>query len=157
MIEDRGVPTPVPQAVLAPLTESAIFLTFHSYSNSVMWPFDSTKEIPTDKRLPVLGQALGKKSGYQAYQGCDMYLNGGDDEECPGDGDLQAVEVRPVTVRGVQQTAHGDGHRQDDQAEVRPRAPRHRSSRSRPPAAECPAPSSAPAGRSRRAPRSPCR
>jgi putative iron-dependent peroxidase len=28
MIEDRDVPTPVPQAVLAPLTESAIFLTF---------------------------------------------------------------------------------------------------------------------------------
>lgn len=59
----------------------AIYLSFHSYSNSVMWPYDSTQQVPADKRLPILGRALGKLSGYKAYQGCEMYLNSGDDVE----------------------------------------------------------------------------
>jgi hypothetical protein len=56
-----------------------VYMTFHSYSNAVMWPWDHKDEPPPDPRLAVLGKQLGKLSGYQAYQGCDMYLNSGDD------------------------------------------------------------------------------
>ncbi|HEY9722753.1 MAG TPA: M14 family metallopeptidase [Oscillatoriaceae cyanobacterium] len=58
-----------------------IYISFHSYSNSVMWPYDSTTQVPADKRLAILGKALGKLSGYKPYQGCEMYLNSGDDVE----------------------------------------------------------------------------
>ncbi|MEB3197966.1 MAG: M14 family metallopeptidase [Candidatus Sericytochromatia bacterium] len=56
-----------------------VYMTFHSYSNAVMWPWDHKDEPPPDPRLAALGKQLGKLSGYQAYQGCDMYLNSGDD------------------------------------------------------------------------------
>jgi carboxypeptidase T len=56
-----------------------IYMTFHSYSNAVMWPWDHKNEAPKDPRLAALGQQLGALSGYKAYQGCDMYLNSGDD------------------------------------------------------------------------------
>lgn len=56
-----------------------IYMTFHSYSNAVMWPWDHKNEKPKDPRLAALGQQLGQLSGYKAYQGCDMYLNSGDD------------------------------------------------------------------------------
>lgn len=56
-----------------------IYLTFHSYANTVMWPWDHKKEKPVDPRLSALGTQLGKLSGYSAYQGCEMYLNSGDD------------------------------------------------------------------------------
>lgn len=59
----------------------SIYMTFHSFSNSVMWPWDHVNEAPPDARLAKVGAAMGKLSGYEAYQGCDMYLNGGDDEE----------------------------------------------------------------------------
>lgn len=74
---------PESQAVrdLIRATKPAVYLTFHSYSNCVMWPYDSTREVPADKRLPILGKALGKQSGYEAYQGAEMYLNSGDDVE----------------------------------------------------------------------------
>jgi hypothetical protein len=56
-----------------------VYLTFHSFSNSVMWSWDQKSEPPSDPRLAVLGAQLGKLSGYKAYQGCEMYLNSGDD------------------------------------------------------------------------------
>ena len=56
-----------------------VYLTYHSYSNCVMWPWDHKDEAPPDARLAVLGKQLGAKAGYDAYQGSEMYLNGGDD------------------------------------------------------------------------------
>jgi hypothetical protein len=57
-----------------------IFLSFHSYSNAVMWAWDNQSAPPPDSaKLAALGQKLGKLSGYDAYQGAEMYLNGGDD------------------------------------------------------------------------------
>jgi len=54
-------------------------LTFHSFSNAVMWSWDKTAAPPPDKRLEPIGKALGKLSGYDAYQGAQMYVNSGDD------------------------------------------------------------------------------
>jgi carboxypeptidase T len=74
---------PETQAIAAFTTAHvpSIFMTFHSFSNSVMWPWDHANSPPPDARLAKVGAAMGKLSGYEAYQGCDMYLNGGDDEE----------------------------------------------------------------------------
>lgn len=54
-------------------------LTFHSFSNSVMWSWDKSDAPPPDPRLEPIGKQLGKLSGYDAYQGCQMYINSGDD------------------------------------------------------------------------------
>ncbi|MEB3284773.1 MAG: M14 family metallopeptidase [Candidatus Sericytochromatia bacterium] len=56
-----------------------VYLTFHSYANSVMWPWDHQSAPPPDPRLAQLGSQLGALSGYKAYQGAKMYLNSGDD------------------------------------------------------------------------------
>lgn len=56
-----------------------MFLTFHSFANTVMWSWDKTTAPPPDKRLEPVGKALGKLSGYDAYQGSQMYVNSGDD------------------------------------------------------------------------------
>jgi hypothetical protein len=60
-------------------TRPIIYLTYHSYGNVVMWPWDHKDEPPADPRLARLGQQLGKLAGYDAYQGSKMYLNSGDD------------------------------------------------------------------------------
>ena len=72
---------PETQAVRDQLTNSkpVVYLTYHSFSNCVMWPWDHKNDPPPDARLAALGQQLGAKSGYDAYQGSNMYLNSGDD------------------------------------------------------------------------------
>jgi hypothetical protein len=54
-------------------------LTFHSYSNMVLWPWDHKDAPPSDPRLAAIGKEFGKLSGYKAQQGSALYLNGGDD------------------------------------------------------------------------------
>ena len=54
-------------------------MTYHSFSNAVMWSWDKTMAPPPDKRLQLVGEQLGKLSGYDAYQGSKMYVNSGDD------------------------------------------------------------------------------
>lgn len=72
---------PETQAMRDQLTKHkpVVYLTYHSFSNCVMWPWDHKDEAPPDPRLAVLGKQLGAKAGYEAYQGSEMYLNGGDD------------------------------------------------------------------------------
>jgi hypothetical protein len=72
---------PETQAIRDQLTrhKPVVYLTFHSYANSVMWPWDHQSAPPPDPRLAQLGTQLGKLSGYKAYQGAQMYLNSGDD------------------------------------------------------------------------------
>jgi hypothetical protein len=72
---------PETQAIRDQLTKHkpVVYLTYHSFSNSVMWPWDHKEEPPPNPNLAQLGKQLGAKSGYDAYQGCDMYLNSGDD------------------------------------------------------------------------------
>lgn len=61
-------------------TKKPVFLlTFHAYSNMVLWPWDHKREAAPDPRLAAIGKAFGKLSGYKAQQGSELYLNGGDD------------------------------------------------------------------------------
>ncbi|MBC7545924.1 MAG: zinc carboxypeptidase [Candidatus Sericytochromatia bacterium] len=72
---------PETQAVRDLLTKHppVIYLTYHAYSNAVMWPWDHKNAAPPEPKLAALGNQLGKLSGYEPYQGAEMYLNGGDD------------------------------------------------------------------------------
>ncbi|MDB5096192.1 MAG: carboxypeptidase [Cyanobacteria bacterium RYN_339] len=74
---------PETQAIQKLTTEHvpSVYMTFHSFSNSVMWPWDHTHDINPDGRMKIMGEAMAKFSGYDPYQGSEMYLNGGDDEE----------------------------------------------------------------------------
>ncbi|MGE5708315.1 MAG: M14 family metallopeptidase [Bacteroidota bacterium] len=55
-----------------------IFLmSFHSYSNVILWPWGYSNEPPKDKRLPAIGKKLASLAGYAAEQSCDLYIHGG--------------------------------------------------------------------------------
>lgn len=72
---------PETQAMRDLMTASkpVFLLTFHSYSNMVLWPWDHKDAPAPDPRLPAIGKEFGKLSGYKAQQGSELYLNGGDD------------------------------------------------------------------------------
>lgn len=57
-------------------------LTFHSYSNIVLWPWGYTDAPPPDPRLALVGKKLGELSGYDAGQsGPALYPTAGDDTD----------------------------------------------------------------------------
>ncbi|MEB3196480.1 MAG: M14 family metallopeptidase [Candidatus Sericytochromatia bacterium] len=57
-------------------------MTFHSYSNMVLWPWGYTDAPPPDPRLALVGQKLGELSGYEAGQsGPALYATAGDDTD----------------------------------------------------------------------------
>ena len=57
-------------------------LTFHSYSNIVLWPWGYTDAPPPDRRLELVGKKLGELSGYDAGQsGPALYPTAGDDTD----------------------------------------------------------------------------
>ncbi len=57
-------------------------LTFHSFSNIVLWPWGYTDAPPPDKRLEIVGKKLGELSGYDAGQsGPALYPTAGDDTD----------------------------------------------------------------------------
>ncbi|MEB3221754.1 MAG: M14 family metallopeptidase [Candidatus Sericytochromatia bacterium] len=57
-------------------------LTFHSYSNMVLWPWGYTDEPPPDPRLALVGKKLGELSGYEVGQsGPALYPTAGDDTD----------------------------------------------------------------------------
>lgn len=57
-------------------------LTFHSYSNVVLWPWGYTEAPPPDKRLELVGKKLGELSGYEAGQSStQLYATAGDDTD----------------------------------------------------------------------------
>lgn len=57
-------------------------LSFHAYSNLVLWPWGYTDENPPDARLPLVGTRLGQISGYEAGQsGPTLYPTAGDDTD----------------------------------------------------------------------------
>lgn len=59
----------------------AFFMTFHSFSNLVMWPWNDSSEKPDDPKMPAIGKKLGELSGYHPQQGSEMYYTSGDDTD----------------------------------------------------------------------------
>ncbi len=56
----------------------AYLMTYHSFSNLILWPWGWSDEPPPDKRLPAVGMKLGKLSGYKPQQSKDLYRTSGD-------------------------------------------------------------------------------
>ncbi|MEB3223808.1 MAG: M14 family metallopeptidase [Candidatus Sericytochromatia bacterium] len=53
-------------------------MTYHSFSNLILWPWGHTDQPPPDKRLAPIGQKLGKLSGYKPQQSVKLYPTSGD-------------------------------------------------------------------------------
>lgn len=56
-------------------------LTFHSYGNLVMWPWNSSNDPPADNRLAVIGKKMAEPARYTPEQGNELYLTTGDDTD----------------------------------------------------------------------------
>jgi carboxypeptidase T len=55
-----------------------MLMTYHSFSNLILWPWGHTNEPPPDNRLPAIGKKLGDLSGYKPEQSVDLYPTSGD-------------------------------------------------------------------------------
>jgi carboxypeptidase T len=53
-------------------------MSYHSFSNLILWPWGHTKEPPPDPRLPAIGKKLGDLSGYRPQQSVNLYPTSGD-------------------------------------------------------------------------------
>ncbi len=56
-------------------------MTFHSFSNLVMWPWNDSDQPPDDPKMPAIGKKLGELSGYTPEQGSELYYTSGDDTD----------------------------------------------------------------------------
>jgi len=56
-------------------------MTFHSFSNLVMWPWNDSDQAPDDPKMPAIGRKLGELSGYTPEQGSELYYTSGDDTD----------------------------------------------------------------------------
>lgn len=56
----------------------AFLMTYHSFSNLILWPWGYSDAPPPDKRLPAIGMKLGALSGYKPQQSKDLYKTSGD-------------------------------------------------------------------------------
>lgn len=57
-------------------------LSWHSFSNLVLWPWGYTHQPAPDKnRLSGIGQAMAQFSGYEPEQSSDLYVAAGDSED----------------------------------------------------------------------------
>jgi carboxypeptidase T len=62
----------------APLTTTGFFLTLHSYSNLVLWPWGWTTNVaPNSSDLTLIGQKFASYNGYTAQQSTDLYPTSG--------------------------------------------------------------------------------
>lgn len=52
-------------------------MSYHSYSNLIMWPWGYSNSPPPDSRLPAIGRKLGTLTGYKPQQSKDLYLTSG--------------------------------------------------------------------------------
>lgn len=53
-------------------------MTYHSFSNLILWPWGHTDAPPPDKRIAPIGMELGKLSGYKPQQSVQLYPTSGD-------------------------------------------------------------------------------
>jgi hypothetical protein len=53
-------------------------MTYHSFSNLILWPWGHTDAPPPDNRIAPIGMELGKLSGYKPQQSVKLYPTSGD-------------------------------------------------------------------------------
>lgn len=56
----------------------SFLMTYHSFSNLILWPWGHTDAPPPDKRIAPIGMQLGKLSGYKPQQSVALYPTSGD-------------------------------------------------------------------------------
>ncbi|MGC9396148.1 MAG: M14 family zinc carboxypeptidase [Anaerolineae bacterium] len=62
----------------APDDATGVFVTLHSYSNLVIWPWgDTSTPAPNGAQLQMLGQRLASFNGYTAHQSSGLYPTSG--------------------------------------------------------------------------------
>ncbi|PKL75108.1 MAG: hypothetical protein CVV27_17075 [Candidatus Melainabacteria bacterium HGW-Melainabacteria-1] len=54
-----------------------IMMSYHSFSNLILWPWGYTKQRVNDPKLVEIGQTLGKMTGYKPQQAADLYVASG--------------------------------------------------------------------------------
>lgn len=52
-------------------------MSYHSFSNVILWPWGYSHEAPPDKRLPAVGKKIAALAGYGAKQSAGLYVHGG--------------------------------------------------------------------------------
>ncbi len=70
---------PETQAVIRLLSSRKFtyLMSYHAYSNLIMWPWGYSDAPPPDPRLPAIGKKLGSLTGYRPQQSKDLYLTSG--------------------------------------------------------------------------------
>lgn len=62
----------------APMTTTGMFLTLHSYSDLVLWPWGWTNSpAPNGNELSLIGRKFASYNGYTAQQSIDLYATSG--------------------------------------------------------------------------------
>lgn len=56
----------------------SFLMTYHSFSNLILWPWGHTDAPPPDARLATIGKKLGELSGYKPEQSVELYPTSGD-------------------------------------------------------------------------------
>ncbi len=56
----------------------SFLMTYHSFSNLILWPWGHANVAPPDNRLPAIGKKLGEMSGYDPKQSVNLYPTSGD-------------------------------------------------------------------------------
>jgi len=83
--EVRAIEAFVNSRYLAGVQQITVAITFHTYSELVLWPYGHTYEqTPSDMRADdygvfvALGQAMAQTNGYRAMQASSLYITDGD-------------------------------------------------------------------------------
>jgi hypothetical protein len=67
-----------PFSAAAPLTTTGVFITLHSYSNLVLWPWGSSYDpAPNDAGISALGEKMATFNGYTPKQSSGFYPTDG--------------------------------------------------------------------------------
>lgn len=54
-----------------------IMMSYHSFSNLILWPWGYTKQRNSDPKLLEMGNKLGELTGYRPQQAADLYVASG--------------------------------------------------------------------------------
>lgn len=66
----------------APDDATGVFITLHSYSNLVLWPWGNTySDAPNSAQLEMLGRKLASYNGYTPEQSSDLYTTTGSTDD----------------------------------------------------------------------------